>query len=349
VSADGRWRVDLDDEHAVWTGPVDGSSARRLHHETAIDASISDDGGRILLRSGGKAGSAALWDREAGCVLWEQERTHTAALSPDGTLVATVFAGRVRLREAASGDPLGDPLSHPVKVRAVAFSPDGALLATSCGDGSARVWSTLDGTLQAVLLHEDFLERPIGVNLVRFGADASRLLTTTGDDHRVSAWNVVTGRLLWDVDLGGGNPAVLEARQSSDGRWVACWGSSCGTTAVLDGFTGRLLEDATGGCPDALAFTDDGRFLLALEGAALTCRATGTWEERWRRVDFPGGAWLRAVPSLHCDGSRAGLEQAFVVRGADSTRLSELAFELLDPRKVEAALAGVAVEPARLP
>jgi hypothetical protein len=55
------------------------------------------------------------------------------------------------------------------------------------------------------------------------------------------------------------------------------------------------------------------------------------------------------VPSLHCDGSRAGLEQAFVVRGADSTRLSELAFELLDPRKVEAALAGVAVEPARLP
>jgi WD40 repeat protein len=73
-----------------------------------------------------------------------------AAFSPDGTRVVTVSEDMTaRVWDAATGKPLGIPLTHQAMVTSAAFSPDGTHVVTVSGDGTgtARVWEIpLDDT-----------------------------------------------------------------------------------------------------------------------------------------------------------------------------------------------------------
>src|SRR5262249_61634311 len=77
--------------------------------------------------------------------------------SPDGRLAATAAGGReVRLWEVGTGRPVGQPLLHAQEVTALAFSPDGGLLLTVCGEHlgvprpllQGRWWHTLRKKLE---------------------------------------------------------------------------------------------------------------------------------------------------------------------------------------------------------
>ena len=80
---------------------------------------------------------ASIWDVSSGQMLQELdcgERAYAVAFSPDAKALATGLRdGTVILWDVATGERIGPPLQHRAPLQAVAFSPDGNLLATASG------------------------------------------------------------------------------------------------------------------------------------------------------------------------------------------------------------------------
>ncbi len=128
-------------------------------HATAV--AFSPDG--RLLATAGAGAETRLWEVASG----DSGRTAThgpardVAFSPDGQLLATAGGGSVPaagiaaavvtdrsawLWEVATGTLVRTLAGHAGQVQTVAFSPDGHVLATCAGDGTARLWSWQSAT-----------------------------------------------------------------------------------------------------------------------------------------------------------------------------------------------------------
>jgi hypothetical protein len=111
------------------------------------------------------------------------EDANDAAFSPDGELLATAgWDETVRLWDAATGEPRGEPLTgHTDWVNAVAFSPDGELLASAGEDGTVRLWDAATGKPHG----EPLTGHTEGVNAVDFSPDGELLASSGGADGTV--------------------------------------------------------------------------------------------------------------------------------------------------------------------
>ncbi len=151
--------------------------------------------------------------------------------SHDEALRALEVAGATR--EAAT-EPflmLIEGTSEPIVLNAgadvvhsVAWSPDGARLASGHGDGSVRVWNAADGSLLRTLEgHTDV------VNSVAWSPDGARL-ASGGDDGAAFVWDMTGGDEPKTVKLPQG---VSSVAWSPDGRFLAV-GSLDGTLHVWE-------------------------------------------------------------------------------------------------------------------
>jgi WD40 repeat protein/serine/threonine protein kinase len=114
-----------------------------------------------------------------------------AAISPDGTRIATASDdGTARIWDA-DGRPLTPPMRHEGEVNWVAFSPDGRRIVTASDDGTARVWEVADGRLLFAIPHAE----EGGVNLAAFSPDGA-VVATGGTDGTARIWDAADGRPL---------------------------------------------------------------------------------------------------------------------------------------------------------
>jgi WD40 repeat protein len=163
---------------------------------------FSPDGKRVV--TGHWDGLARLWSVQSGGVDVRLEGHEGyvwhATFSLDGQRVATAGVdGTARVWDAVSGQLQQTLIVAPesvallgriAPVTAVAFSPDGARLATAGSDGVARVWEIASGR-QVLTLRG----HTAAVQHVAFHPDGTRL-ATSASDASVRIWSASTGEEL---------------------------------------------------------------------------------------------------------------------------------------------------------
>ena len=132
------WNLDAGSEQGIVEGHVEWTWALAFHPSGESFA------------SGGEDGSIFLWDAVTARRLrdvnehlispgaWGDDAVSSLAFNPPGTFLANANAGHtVALWDTTTGEPVA--AVHHDGVRSVAFSPDGALLASG-GDHGGNLW-----------------------------------------------------------------------------------------------------------------------------------------------------------------------------------------------------------------
>ena len=173
----------------------------------------------------------------------------------------------VRLWEAATGELVRTLTGHGRKVQAVAFSPDGTLLASAGHDKTVRLWEAATGAPVHMLTGHTGW-----VCAVAFSPDGT-LLASAGEDKTVRLWDAPAGELV--RTLTGHRDWVRAVAFSPNGTLLASAGDDK-TVRLWDAPAGEPVRTLTGhrGWVRAVAFSPDGT-LLASAGDDAAVRLWG--------------------------------------------------------------------------
>ena len=117
-----------------------------------------------------------------------EDNVNSAQFSPDGQRVVTASDDKTaRLWDAASGKPIGVPMTHDDRLTSAQFSPDGQRVVTASYDKTARLWDativTNKDTREDVLLLAELAEATGGGTLETVGqAENFEVLTPEQSD-----------------------------------------------------------------------------------------------------------------------------------------------------------------------
>ncbi len=271
--------------------PADAHQVAEYKHASPLVSCRIDPLGRYLF-AGGQIPAVQRWSLDSDATVtftghdswvWSMDFDPTAA-----TLVTAGYDGRLIWWETSAETPQPQRMvdAHDGWTRAVAYSPDGLLVASCGNDNLVKLWNAADGTLVRPLEGH-----ACHVYNLAFTPDGKFLVS--GDlKGRILQWDVTDGNMVRELDAtaiykydGGFKADIGGVRGmafSPDGKQLAC----CGITNVSNAFAGvgnpavvmfdfdsgesrvhKIKEDLRAVCW-AVAFHPDGFLVGAASGGS---------------------------------------------------------------------------------
>jgi WD40 repeat protein len=218
--------------------------------------------GKLLIAAGGrgaKSGRVLVWDITNGQRLMtlgnEYDTVLTCDIRPDQSQVAMGGPSRlIKIYSTRTGEVQSKIKKHTDWVTAVAYSPNGKLLASADRNGGISIWDPENAQeLFTLAGHKS------AVTALSWRPD-SKLLASSSEDGSVKVWEMQEGKQV--KNLSAHNGGVLWVSYGRDGRLVTCGRDGAVVVWNSDGGKLRALP-SPGEMPLRAVFSNDGKQVFA--------------------------------------------------------------------------------------
>ena len=245
ISPDGSYAITIWLNLTVW----DLSSGKQLLNLKRTDAGVGETcaiAPDASFFAAGNSSSIAIYDTVRGSQRRILEGKAPLALSPDGRLLVhcAINSQTLIVSDVKTGSQRAILIGHTAKVRACAFSHDGAFVVSGAEDGSVKVWDASCGVL---------LSEPSGHDGIVWSCAVTPddgLVVTIGGDRMLHMWDPFTGAAVSSLPLS----AVGTCFDLDMARLTAIVGDLGGSVYLVD-----IIS------PDRVTFSSEARSGSSLE------------------------------------------------------------------------------------
>lgn len=248
-----------------------------------------------------------------------------AAYSPDGATLALAGATGIWLYDTADLNSRSRLLMTESPTTALAYSPDGTIIASGHANGEIHLWNALSGAAvelsaaQTMLMQTGHRDR---VNALAFSPDGTALASSSGSgdtysENAVQLWDLARGAQLW-ADRQWSFP-VWSVAFSPDGQTLAVdSGNTVNLRAAFDdgseGYRTIEREQPQPAAPDSLFLSES--VLVFNDGTTLRFTAFDNSGETLNLADDgtveigttePGNAFFAHVSTIAADNDGAAV------------------------------------------